>query len=147
MQTLFQSFVQPVGLPELQLYQLCWQRIADCSRGDAQNDANAHLRLLHDSQFIVTLTVAQTVLSFFASFTKTLQAKDCNLSEAYKDIHISKACLQDDRTDEFWEKLWVWIETIAQAVGTTQNHTLPTSRIIVLMQGAALIRLQIITTK
>jgi len=33
--------------------------------------------------------------------TKTLQAKDCNLSEAYKDILKSKACVQDNRTDEF----------------------------------------------
>lgn len=40
------------------------ERIVDCSRGDAQNDANVHLRLLRDSQFIVALTVAQAVLSF-----------------------------------------------------------------------------------
>ena len=45
--------------------------------------------------------------------------KDCNLSEAYKDIHISKACVQDNRTDEFWNTLWVRSEVIAQAVGNT----------------------------
>ena len=63
------------------------ERIVDFSRGDAENVASAHLRLLSDSQFIVALTVAQAVLSFFASVTKTLQAKDCSLSEVYKDIH------------------------------------------------------------
>lgn len=95
------------------------EMIADRSKGDAQNDASAHLRLLSDSQFIVALVVAQAVLSFFACVTKTLQAKDCNLSEAYKDVHISKSCVQDNRTNEYWERLWVRIETIAQAVGTT----------------------------
>ena len=81
--------------------------IADRSRGDAQIEARAHIRLLNDSQFIVALVVAQAVLSFFACVTKTLQAKDCNLSEAHKSIHISKACVQDNRTDEFWNTLQV----------------------------------------
>lgn len=42
------------------------ERIADCSRGDVQIDARAHVLLLNDSQFIVALVVAQAVLSFFA---------------------------------------------------------------------------------
>ena len=101
------------------------ERIADCSRGDAQIEAHAHVSLLNDSQFIVALVVTQAVLSLFACATKTLQAKDCNLSEAYKDIHISKVCIQDNRTDELWNTLWVQIEVIAQAVGNTvtKPHT------------------------
>lgn len=108
------------------------ERRADCSRGDPQIEAHALVRLLNDSQFIIALVVAQAVLSFFACVTKTLQSKDCNLGEAYKDIHISKACVQDNRTDEFWNTLWVTLR---------QNHVLPTYRDIVLMQGATLTRL------
>ena len=71
------------------------ERIADCRRGEAQIEARAHVRLLNDSRFVVALVVTQAVLSFFACVTKTLQAKDCNLGEAYKSIYISKACVQD----------------------------------------------------
>ena len=47
--------------------------IADCSTGDARNDALANSRLLCDPQFIdVAIVVAQAVLSFFAVVTKTL---------------------------------------------------------------------------
>ena len=70
--------------------------------------------------FLVATVVAQAVnLASFAVVTKTLQAKDCNLSEAYKDNHISKACLQDNRTDKVWNTLWDRIEATAWAVGTT----------------------------
>ena len=91
--------------------------IAHCSRGHAQIEGSAHARPLNDPQFIVALVVAQAILSYFV--TKALLAKDCNHSEAYKDIHISKECIQDNRTDEFWNTLWVQIEVIAQAVGNS----------------------------
>ena len=59
--------------------------IADRSTGDAINDARAHSHILCDPQFIVALVVAQAILTFFAVVTKTLQAKECNLGEVYKD--------------------------------------------------------------
>ena len=42
-----------------------------------------------------------------------------------QDIHILKAYIQENRTDEFWNTLWVGIEVIAQAVrnSITKPHT------------------------
>ena len=91
--------------------------IAEQSKGEPRNTALAYIRLLEDSQFIVALVVGQYVLSFTSSVTKLLQAKDCNLGEAYADIQRAKECIQNARTDDVWNKVWARIGKIAETIG------------------------------
>ena len=69
---------------------LVGDEISSSSSGDAKRHASAYSRLLQDSEFIVALTVSQFVLSFLAQVTKSLQAKSCNLGDAYKSITLAK---------------------------------------------------------
>ena len=86
--------------------------IKEESVGDAQSDASSYIRLLEDPQFIVALTVAQIILSFLNPVTRALQAKDCNLADAYKDISVAKECIRDTRKDESWDKVWVRLDKL-----------------------------------
>ena len=74
--------------------------IADQSKGQPRSNAQSYIRLLEDSKFIVALVVGQYILSFIAAVTKLLQADDCNLGEAYADVHRAKECIQNARKDE-----------------------------------------------
>ena len=47
----------------------------------------------------------QAILGFLSSATLALQAKTCDLAEAYKDITVAKKCIQDKRNDDSWEKV------------------------------------------
>ena len=91
--------------------------IAAHSNGEPRSNAQSYIRLLEDPQFIVALVVGQYILSFTAPVTKVLQAKDCNLGEAYADVNTAKECIRASRTDEVWEKVWKRIESIANVIG------------------------------
>ena len=69
---------------------LALDEISSSSSGDAKRHASAYSRLLQDSEFIVALTVSQFVLSFLAQVTKSLQAKSCNLGDAYQSVTLAK---------------------------------------------------------
>ena len=97
----------------------CGYRIREVSSGDSQSDASSYVRLLEDPQFIVALTVAQVILSFLDPVTKALQAKDCNLAGAYKDVALAKECIRDARQDSCWDKVWNRIEQVATSIGIT----------------------------
>ena len=62
------------------------ETISKASLGDARSDADGHVRMLEDPQFIAALAVAQAILSYFAPVSKILQAKDCNLAAAYMEM-------------------------------------------------------------
>ena len=94
-------------------------RIKEDSEGDARSVASSYIRLLEDPQFIVALTVAQVILSFLDPVTRALQAKDCNLADAYKDVSVAKECIRDARKNETWDKVWVKFEQIALSIGIT----------------------------
>ena len=66
---------------------------------------NAMLQLIHvfSKTFIVALTVSQFVLSFLAQVTKFLQAKSCNLGDAYQSVTLAKECIKSARGDESWQ--------------------------------------------
>lgn len=72
--------------------------------------------MLEDTQFVVALVIGQYILSFTAPVTKALQAKDCNLGEAYEDVDTAKKCIKDARTEEVWKKVWERIEKIAEVI-------------------------------
>ena len=81
------------------------EKIRDERSGDSRCDASSYIRLLEDPQFIVALTVAQAIISFLDPVTKALQAKDCNLAGAYKDVALAKECIRDARQDSCWDKV------------------------------------------
>lgn len=80
--------------------------IRDSSVGDARSDSASYIRLLEDSQFIVSLTVARFILSFLGPVTTSLQSRDCNLADAYNDVALAKECIRDSRSDSCWKKVW-----------------------------------------
>lgn len=89
------------------------------STGDAKTDAASYGRLLQDSQFTVSLTVSQVILRFLDAVTNSLQAKDCNIGDAYHDVALAKECIRDARKDTCWEKVWKKKEQVATAVNVT----------------------------
>ena len=67
--------------------------------GDSSGEAVMHPRIF-DYWKIYSLSlhwqsVAQAILSFLDPVTKALQAKDCDLAIAYKDVMLAKECIQD----------------------------------------------------
>ena len=93
--------------------------IRDRSQGKARNDGSSYMRLLEDSKFVVALVVTQAILGFLTSVTLALQAKNCDLAEAYKDVTAAKKCIQNARNDDCWGKLWSRIEVIALSIDLT----------------------------
>ena len=105
--------------------------ISDSSTGDAKSEAESYIRLMESSAFIVAVSVAQFVLSYLALVTKTLQAKQCDLVQAYKDVELAKECIHDARNEQTWATLWDRIQHVGQAAGieitkprttTSQRH-------------------------
>ena len=68
--------------------------IAAHSNSEPRSNAQSYIRLLEDPQFIAVLVVGQYILSFTAPVTKVLQAKDCNLGEAYIEVNTAKECIR-----------------------------------------------------
>ena len=95
------------------------KEISSSSSGDVKRDASAYSRLLQDSEFIVALTVSQFVLSFLAQVTKSLQAKSCNLGDAYQKATLAKECIKSARGDESGQKVWSRISQVADSINVT----------------------------
>lgn len=97
------------------------ESISLTSTGDAHSDARSYVRLLEDPQFIATLAVAQAILSYLAPVTKSLQAKNCNLAAAYKDVALARECIRGARNDHSWSRVWSKIEKLARSVDVTMT--------------------------
>ena len=63
--------------------------------------------------------MAQFILSYFSSVTKSLQAVNCDLAAAYRDIHLSKETVAKARCETTWDKLYERIESIASEIDVT----------------------------
>ena len=104
-------------------------QIADQSTGEPRSNAQSYIRLMESPQFIVGLVVVQFILSFTAQITKILQAKECNLGDAYAEVNGAKECIRDARADDTWSKVWRRIQIIGETIGvqitkprTTRNQ-------------------------
>ena len=75
------------------------EKIRDSSSADPGSDAASYIRLLEDSQFLVSLVVAQFVLSYLGSVTTSFQNVHLNLVDAYNDMKLARKCIQDSRTN------------------------------------------------
>ena len=53
----------------------------------------------------MSLVVAQFILSYCSSVTKTLQAVNCDLGKAYKDVHVSKEVIANARNETTCNKV------------------------------------------
>ena len=106
------------------------ETISRASTGDARSDADAHVRMLEDPQFIAALAVTQAILSYLAPVTKKLQAKDCNLATAYRDVALARECIRDARSSDGWAKVWSRAEQLAVYAGVImiKPHTTQVQR-------------------
>ena len=93
--------------------------ISSSSSGDAKSNAPAYSSLLQDSHCIVAYTVSQFVLSLLAQVTNSLQAKSCNLGDAYQSVTLAKECIKSARGEESWQKVWSQISRIADSINVT----------------------------
>ena len=93
------------------------EQIADQSKGEPRSNAQSYIRLMESPQFIVALVVVQFILSFTAAVTKILQAKECNLGDAYEEVNRAKECIRASRADDSWIKVWERILSIGTALG------------------------------
>ncbi|CAB4038437.1 52 kDa repressor of the inhibitor of the kinase-like [Paramuricea clavata] len=93
------------------------EQIAAQNKGEPRHNAQSYIRLMETPQFIVALVVVQFILSFTAAVTKILQAKECNLGDAYDEVNGAKECIRASRADDSWIKLWGKIQSIGTALG------------------------------
>ena len=61
------------------------------------------------------MVVAQFILSYCSCVTKIIQAVNCDLGKAYKDVHVSKESIANARNETTSNKVWGRIESIAEA--------------------------------
>ena len=92
------------------------EKIADQSNGVPRSNAQSHIRLMESPQFIVALVVVQFILGFTADITKLLQAKECNLGDAYAEVNGAKECIKDARADDSWSKVCGTVQTIGESI-------------------------------
>ena len=69
-----------------------------------------------DSQFVVALVVTLAILGFHSSATLALQAKPCDLAEAYKDIKLQRNAFKIKEMIDSWEIVWNRIEVFASSI-------------------------------
>ena len=86
------------------------------SSGDAKKDAALYYRMLEDPKFIVSLFVAQYILSCIDPLTKILQGTTCSLDEAYEEMKRARQNIADQRTKAQWESMWKKIEAIGKKI-------------------------------
>ena len=103
------------------------EQIQDTRNGDTKRDACTYICLLSDSKFLVSLVVAQFILSYCSCVTKTLQAVNYDLGKAYKDVQVSKEAIANAHIETTWNKVCSRIESIAEAVDITITKQQPST--------------------
>ena len=92
------------------------EAIEAASSGESKSEAGTYVRMLGDSQFIVSLVVAQHLLTYLGPVTKILQSFECNLAEAYECVITAKECTANSRNVEVWSKIWERIQTLSETL-------------------------------
>ena len=122
---LYQSFAPPGGQQGSTLSAMiakypsviaALEKIQEDSQGDAASDAESYIRLLTESNFLVCLFVTHFILSYCAPVTTTLQAVNCDLGKAYRDITLSTEAISNAWSSETWDKLWTRTEILAKQI-------------------------------
>ncbi len=91
------------------------------------------IRLMEDSQFIISLTISQFVLSLIGSVTIALQNTDCNLADAYADVALARECIRDSRNEDCWGKVWNRIDQLWEPLSTNLEQLGYTAIVLMLV--------------
>ena len=75
------------------------------SNGDTKRDAETYIRPLSDSKCLVSLVVAQFILSYCSCVAKMLHAVNCDFGKAYKDVYMPKEAIANARNETTWNKV------------------------------------------
>ena len=69
-------------------------------------EMQAHIFVFCPITFLLSLVVPQFILRYCSCVTKPLQAVNCDLGKAYKDVHVSKEAIANARNETTWNKFW-----------------------------------------
>ena len=90
----------------------------ESSTTDARTNALSHVKLLQSSGFIVSLVVAQFILSFSNPLCLTLQKTNCDVMKAYRNARLCQTTISKQRNEVKFGELWRKAKIIADEIGT-----------------------------
>lgn len=64
----------------------------ESSKTESRIQAQSYLRLLQSSSFIISMVVAQFILSFSHPLSLALQKTSCDVIKAYKNVQVDNTC-------------------------------------------------------
>lgn len=102
----------------------------ESSKTESRIQAQSYLRLLQCSSFIISMVVAQFILSFSHPLSLALQKTSCDVIKAYKNAKLCKSTILVQRSEAKFEELWHKAEAIAAEIDTelTKPRTANLSR-------------------
>ena len=87
------------------------------SAPDSRTSANSFMKMLESPTFIVSLVVAQSILSITHPLSLALQKSDCDVVMAYEDAALCREAILGYRSDANFADVWRKAETIAGSLG------------------------------
>ncbi|GBN69650.1 hypothetical protein AVEN_147705-1 [Araneus ventricosus] len=100
-------------------------KINDPSKNGSQ--AEALLNNIESFQFIFCLLLIQRVLEATDMLSKALQSKSLIFLTVKELVNATKECLHESRSEDFFEKLWIYVNDICEVISLT-SPKLPRSR-------------------
>lgn len=102
----------------------------ESSSPDARTTALSHLKLLQSSNFIVSLIVAQFILSFSHPLCLSLQKTNCDIIKAYHNAKLCQTTISKQRNEAKFSELWKKAKVIADKIDVelTKPRTTTVSR-------------------
>ena len=102
----------------------------ESSATDARTNALSHLRLLQSSGFIVSLVVAQFVLSFSHPLCLSLQNTNCDVIKAHCNARLCQTTISKQINEAKFRELWKKVKVIAEEIDSelTKPRTVALSR-------------------
>ena len=107
----------------LHTIKLKWKTVLEALSSIAdEGESNAHILLcsLQSFDFIVSLVV-EHFLSYTNSLSVALQKEGTNLLAALESAKASLLCIQGDRNDACFSRLYAEIKTLAQEAGVSEQ--------------------------
>ena len=101
------------------------EAIRDNSTGQSARDADSYLKRLLSFEFLVSAIICRHVLAYTRPLTVALQAKQCDLYNAYKMAQRLVVALESERTDGKFKALWQTVKKISNdlAIEPTKKRT------------------------
>ena len=97
---------------------------------DVRVNALSHVKRLQSSSFIVSLVVAQFILSFSHPLWLSLQNTNCDVIKVYQNARLRQTTISKQRNETKFGELWRKAKVIADDIGTelTKPRTVAISR-------------------